>query len=468
MRAKLDPQIALVFSEPTTKITREYYEKYQRISEVLDATPDILAILHEDLKQPLKYASSADKGGRSCRFTTDNVLRILIVMIIESMSLRRVVVLIDDSEFLRRFTRIHDRGMMDFTTLDKLKNSVRPETWKRVNSLLTVYAYETERISGDRLRVDTTAVETNIHHPTDSSLLWDCYRVLARLITQARELDPATVGDRRLQRPRAKKIARDIGRLAGKKKSRERMKPLYAELLRLVGTVLAWAKDVRSSLLKSAAAGKYELIEGLRAEGIAETLAHYIPLAEQVSSQAMRRVLEGEQVPNDEKLFSLFEEHTELLKRGKVPKEIEFGHMIQIQQVREKFITDYQVFPERPNETLLLLPCLEQHKGLFGHYPETLTADKGYYDGARIEALEDKVDNIAIGKKGKRTPEQTEREHSAEFRSAQRFRAGIEGSISFLKRVLGLFRCFNKGWKHFAATVGMTVFTHNLLKLAVP
>ena len=111
---------------------------------------------------------------------------------------------------------------------------------------------------------------------------------------------------------------------------------------------------------------------------------------------------------------------------------------------------------------------MEQHKELFGHYPETLTADKGYYDGAIIEKLGDKVDNIAIAKKGKRTTERVKHEHSEEFRSAQRFRAGIEGSISFLKRVLGLFRCFSKGWEHFVSTVGMTVVTHNLLKLAVP
>ena len=389
-------------------------------------------------------------------------------MIVEAMSLRRVVALIDGSDFLRYFTRIHYQGMMDFTTLDKLKNSIRPKTWKQVNSALTSYACETKQISGDRLRVDTTAVETNIHYPTDSSLLWDCYRTFARLITQARKLDPAAVGDRRLQRARAKKLWRNIGRLSGKKKSRERMKPLYEELLGLVAAVLAWSKDVQSSLLKSVAAGEYELIEGLRAEGIAEELAHYAPLAKQVCAQTRRRVLEGEQVPNEEKIFSIFEEHTELLKRGKVAKPNEFGHMIQIQQVREKFITDYEIFPKRPNETLLLDPCLEQHKELFGHYPRTLTADKGYYDGAIIEELKDKVENIAIGKKGKRTPEQTEHEHSAEFRSAQRFRAGIEGSISFLKRVLGLFRCFNKGWEHFVSTVGMTIVTHNLLKLDVP
>ena len=440
MRCKLDPQTALEFTEATTKTTREYHEKYERISEVLDATPEILTLLHEDLKKPLKYARSTAKSGRSCNFTTDNILRIVLVMTIESMCLRRVVVLIDDSEFLRRFTRINDRGMMSYSALNKLKNSVRPETWEKVNSALATYAYEKERISGDRLRVDTTAVETHVHYPTDSVLLWDCYRVFSRLIVQARELDPAVVGDRRLQRARAKNLSRDIGRLAGKKNSRERMKPLYSELLRLVGVVLAWSKDVQTSLSKNAAVGKYGLMEGASAEGIAAQVAHYTPLAEQVCDQSRRRVLDGEQVPNGEKLFSIFEEHTELLKRGKVAKKIEFGHMIQIQQVREKFITGYDVFAKRPNEVLLLEPCLEQHKELFGQYPNTFTADKGYYDRAKIDALRDKVENIAIAKKGKRTDEETEREHSAEFRSGQRFRAGVEGSISFLKRMLEIGR----------------------------
>ncbi len=110
MRYELDPQTSMGFARPTTKTTREYHEKYERISQVLDATPEILTALHEDLKSPLKYISSADRNGRSCKFTTENVLRILIVMTMEAMSLRRVVVLIDGSDFLRHFTRKEQRA----------------------------------------------------------------------------------------------------------------------------------------------------------------------------------------------------------------------------------------------------------------------------------------------------------------------------------------------------------------------
>jgi IS5 family transposase len=156
-----------------------------------------------------------------------------------------------------------------------------------------------------------------------------------------------------------------------------------------------------------------------------------------------------------------------LLKRGKAGKPIEFGHMIQIQQVPEKFITDYDVFETKPVEHALLKQALQSHRDLFGSYPDRVTADKGYYESMEaITQIEKTIQVVAIGKKGKRTKEETARENDPLFRLAQRFRAGVEGSISFLKRVLGLSRCFNKGWEHFQATVGTTVFVHNLLILA--
>lgn len=145
----------------------------------------------------------------------------------------------------------------------------------------------------------------------------------------------------------------------------------------------------------------------------------------------------------------------------------EFGHMIEIQQVREKFITHYTVFEKQPLEYRLLTPALENHKKLFHAYPQELSADKGYYQHMQaLEELERKVPVVSIGKKGKRTPHETERENHPLFQLAQRFRAGVEGSISFLKRILRLYRCFNKGWEHFGATIGQTIFAHNLLILA--
>ena len=433
-----------------------------------EENPGIIELIHADVKSPLKYAAVKGRDGRQHEFTSDQVLRLLVCQTIEGGSLREIVIRVDDSNFLRRFVRIYNGPMMDFTTLDKLKNSIHPKTWKKVNGLLAKYAVKSDLIHGEKLRLDTTAVEMNIHWPTDSSLLWDSYRVLSRLIEQARELDPGAVGSGRLHPKRAKKVAHKIARQASKKgESAQRLKPLYKALIERVEWILYWAMKVEKDLRKGERDGKYGPLDEAMALALAEELDRYRFLGGMVVEQARRRVLEGQPVPNEAKIFSIFEPHTELLKRGKAGKDIEFGHMIQVAQVREKFITDYEVFRKKPVEYTLLEPVLEEHHQLFGEYPKEVGADKGYYESREgLEKLRQKVELVAIAKKGNRTVEEIERENDPAFRHAQRFRAGVEGTISFLKRVLGLLRCFNKGWEHFVATVGATIFSHNLLILA--
>lgn len=463
MRSKVNPQAELNFHPSNLQITNEYYKKYETVARILDDTPKVLDLIHEDLKQTLESSTSEDASGATFRYTSDNVLRIVICQIIEAHSLRESVIRIDDSHVLRHFVRIFNGPMMDFTTLCRLKNAISPRTWKKVNQVLARYAVRKELIEGDQLRMDTTAVETNIHWPTDSSLLWDTYRVLARLIEQARKIYPNCVPNHRLHSKRAKKLYAKISRKASKKPgSQEAIKPLYERLIEQVTGICQWADDICKKIERCPKQRSTELEWTL-----ADHIHHYCELGFRVIDQAGRRVLDGEQVPNDQKLFSIFEPHTELLKRGKAAKPVEFGHMIQIQQVANKFITDYDVFEKKPNEYELVQPALTRHKQLFGHYPQSLAADKGYYqDMETIEQLGKKIDIVSIAKKGKRTEEEARRESDADFRFAQRFRAGVEGSISYLKRILGLFRCFNKGWDHYVGTVGATIFTHNVLILA--
>tara|TARA_B100001971_G_scaffold209278_1_gene232553 strand:- start:2020 stop:3420 length:1401 start_codon:yes stop_codon:yes gene_type:complete len=464
MRSKINLQSELDFHPSNLHVTNEYYEKYQRVSTILDENPRILNLIHEDLKDELESTATQDAGGGSFKYTSDNVLRIVMCQIIEGRSLRETVIRIDDSHFLRRFVRIYNGPMMDFTMLCRLKNRISPQTWKKINQTLARYALAADLIEGEKLRLDTTAVETNIHWPTDSSLLWDSYRVLARLIEQVRKLDPSLVGNRRLQTRKVKRLYTKISRKASKKPGSEAaIRPLYERLIELVTGICQWADEVCKNLERRCHIRSSADLERL----LADQIAYYRQLGLGVIDQAARRVLDGEQVPNDQKVFSIFEPHTELLKRGKAAKPVEFGHMIQIQQVASKFITDYEVFEKRPIEHELVKDALKRHKALFGDYPESLAADKGYYESMEaIKNLGKEIEVVSIAKKGKRTEEEVMREADPDFRFAQRFRAGIEGSISFLKRVLGLFRCFTKGWEHFASTIGATIFTHNVLVLA--
>jgi IS5 family transposase len=193
-------------------------------------------------------------------------------------------------------------------------------------------------------------------------------------------------------------------------------------------------------------------------------LSHYLPLVEQIIEQSYKRVVQGVSIGNDEKLFSLFEEHTELLKRGKAGKPIEFGHKVLICQTGEKFIHHYKVMPKRIEDKELLEPAIEAHQELFGHYPGLLSTDKGFYESMKqISSLEEKIAVVSIAKKGRRNQEQYERETTEEFIDGQRFRAGSEGSISVLKRAFKLGKCYFKGFKTYAASVGLAVLCHNLV-----
>lgn len=457
MRRVKDGQGTFDFQPAKLKLTCEYQERYRRIDDLLGEVPEILRRVHADLRKALERVNR--ERTRRCQYTSENVLRLAICQIMEAASLREIVVRVDDSNFLRRFCRFGPDKMMGHTLFCSLRNSIRPQTWKVVNKLLSEHALHAGVITGEELRVDTTACETNIHYPTDSSLLWDVYRTIARLIKAARKIDPSLAANRRVHKKKAKRLYTAIHRAVGKNTKAANLKPQYEALLSLVehifqiGTEVSIALNRRKSL-------------GASAVSLAIQLDHYMGLGARVVDQTERRVLRGEKVPNDEKLFSIFEPHTELLKRGKAGKPIEFGHMVLFGQTREKFISDYEVYQKKPTEHAVVGGMLSRHEKLFGARPSVFAADKGFYESPeKLAELEKTIEVVAIGKKGQRTQSEFEREHSIAFKLGHAFRAGIEGSISFLKRCLRLHRCFNKGWPHYAATIGATVFAHNLLIL---
>jgi len=457
MRAKIVAQPELDWNPPTLKITQEYFDKYDRISQLLDENPMILDLVHGDLES---LAEMMEGEGRS-RYASDTVLRLCVCQMIEGLSLRQTTIRVDTCEALRRFIRVDSGSMMDYSTFCRLRNAIAPETWQKINQTLAEYAVAQDAITPQSLRLDTTAVETNIHWPTDSSLLVDVFVAVKHDLDKASKLGVRPLEGRRFHVGAVRKIGLRIIRKGGRKGvAVKELKPLYKRLIRLVEDILSTAGTIAECLQGTADSS------GHRDESLAARLVEFQGLGAQVLSQSRRRVLKGESVPNDEKLFSVFEPHTELIKRGKAGKPIEFGHMIQIQQVKEKFITDYEVYDRKPVEPELLTAALDSHRSLFGVDASCIAADKGYFEQDTLDKLEKRIKMVSIAKKGKRTPEQLKREHDPAFRHAQRFRAGVEGTISYLKRVLGLSRCFTKGWEHFQATVGASIFTHNLLILA--
>jgi len=456
LRKKTLKQEYLDFSgKSNLKVVREYRAKYEAISQILEANPEILDIAHKDFMRALSK-SKYGRGG----YTSEQLLRAIIVMFMEQADYRGTVITVENSEFLRSFIKLGNKEMMDYTFLCKAFTALSEETWKAINEVLNGYAKKKEKITGEKLRLDTTAYEGNIHYPTDSSLLWDSYRTFARLMREASDELKEVGLVHRFHTKKVKKLALYITRNSDKKAKgvQRKLKSTYRKLIDRVNWVVS-VGELAEQLLS--------LRWSIKAKATVAELKRYLPISKKITSQAERRVINGEQVPSAEKVFSLFEDHTELIKRGKAGKPIEFGHKVLLVETGEKFIIHYETMPKQRADKNLIQESLKAHGKVFGCKPAVLAGDKGFYESMeQIKQLSKKADTVSICKKGRRTAEEDERESTEEFKAGQRFRAGIEGTISALKRAYKLGRCLFKGFKNFASSVGCAVFCHNLVILA--
>ena len=291
--------------------------------------------------------------------------------------------------------------------------------------------------TGTRLRVDSSVTESDIHYPTDSSLLNDAARVLSRLVHQAREvLHPQTPADKVWFRDRhrqARRLARQIGQLArkGRKNTEKTSLKLYRQLLQVVAALVAQVAYLQPRLARS---------PSLAALGLQEMLSTYLPLVQRVMAQTEQRVLHGQSVAASDKVVSLFEPHTAIICRGKAkPKDTEFGHKIWYAEVDGGLISEYRILTGNPPDAQQLLPSLKAHRRLFGKAPRELSGDRGIYspDNER-EARAMGVRRVSLPKPGYKSKRRRRRERQPWFRAAQRFRNGIEGRISHLRRARGL------------------------------
>jgi len=431
----------------------QYREEYRRIDEQLQKYPEILEAVHRDLE---KLCTPDPVRNRDPDFTTENLFRAVLVMQIEAVPYREVVVRIAESRTLQNFCRLTKKETINQTLICSAFNAITPETWQTINQFYAIRMLHDEKITIDNIRTDTTVVESNIHYPTDSSLLWDTYRTIDRIWTHAIDLGLSPILPAfRFHPEKIRDLHLDITRFATSKDGRRKqlVKSSYKTLIERTGDALVKAKEIALCLKMS---------NSIIAVGLGVELASYFPAMEKVVDAAGRRYA-GEKVPNEDKVFSIFESHTELIQRGKRDKPIEFGHKIVLSQTVEKFITDYEVFLRSPSDTKLLEPAVERHHELFEKYPSGVAADMGFYPGkdefdGLVDDYDEKVKYFGV-------PGRLRDFGEALMSTFQRWRAGIEGTISCLKRVFRLSRCHFKGFKNFCSGVGSAIFCHNVLTM---
>jgi IS5 family transposase len=368
----------------------------------------------------------------------------------------------------RQFTRVGAQKVPDAKTLGRLALALGPEVIEQIHRRVVGMACEKRIIRGRRLRLDTTVVETDIHYPTDSSLLGDGVRVLTRAMRRIAEI-AGRAGARLRDRTRA--VGYQVRQIARSSRSRvpprgqERLKSSYRKLLyhtaRVLGQARRFAEEVATGRKRA-----HGLLEQIGLEAQRAYLERMIPLVRQVMHQTRERIFKGNtHVPG--KLVSLFEPHTEVIRKGKAAKPTEFGKMVKIQEAEAQIVTHYEVYTERPSDCDLLLPALTVHEGLFRRKPYLVTADAAFFshrneNAARVRG----VKRVAIPNRSpKRSAQRKRLEKKRWFRNAQKWRTGSEGRISLLKRRHGLNRCRYKGLPGIRRWVGLGVIADNLINL---
>jgi IS5 family transposase len=435
--------------EQLNKIVREYRNEYKLIGEILEEQPKILELAHRDLQRLSKATS---RRGRKPTFTSENLFRAILVMQREGLDYREASIRIAESDTLQNFCRLLKKRTIDYTLLNKAFATLQPVTWEKINQLLALNALSEETISIDHVRTDTTVTECNIHWPTDAKLLWDTYRVAAREMSYGRELDPFSC-PWRFHVKKIKKLYLYIVRYS-KSRNKKRLREVRKQMKTLIVRVEEILEKAENFVLRA------ERSTGIKLVGIGAALAEKLSVMRQVAQVARRREFDGEQVPNSDKVFSIFEPHTELIKRGRRGRPVEFGHKVLLTQTKEKFITDYVVLEENCNDSKLLPMVLERHEEMYGSRPESIAADKGFCpDTETYEELEDEIDYLGV-------PRNTNELGDTKMGIWQQWRAGIEGSISCLKRAYRMAVCCFRGFKNFASAIGSAVFCHNLTILA--
>jgi len=412
------------------------------MSAALDANLGVLRRVQTDL---LRVRRADAKLGRE-GMTAEQVVRAALVKQMFGTSYEELSFHLGDSLVLRGFCRLSaSAAPPKRSALQANIAAIRAETWEAMNKTLVLYAREQKVESGGWMRTDTTVVKSNIHHPLDSSLLYDGVRVLTRTLRRAHEKFGTTVCNHRLRAKRRAIAILHVGRMA-------KRVPLYKDLLKITRKTVCAAERAIEQLTRRGAIG------------YVATLSHFVPLVKRVIEQTERRVLNGESVPVSEKLVSLFEPHTDIIVKDR--RDTYYGHKVTLSTGRSGIVLDLVIERGNPADSTLAVRSAERHAALFGEVPERAAFDGGFASKANLEALQAAGTREACFSKPAGVPVDEQTSTPRIRRILKRFRAGIEATISFLKRSFGLSRCTWRGLQRFRAYCWCSTVAHNLLTIA--
>jgi IS5 family transposase len=434
------------------------------IHGILANQGEVVELVRKDLQRGLKNAKAGRNG-----MNPSQVLRSLVLMRVKNWDYRELQERIQDGVSLRFFTGFESAPVPKHDAFNRAFTRLTAGTMRIINESVIGAAVDMGLENGKQLRVDTTVVETNIHYPTDATLLWDAARTIQRLMQKLCNKLPGKRPRIRNRNISARRRMQQLQRMTAQQRSQQQTRK-YRELIQIVDAVIRDGQALVKTARKTLARTNKPLPETTAAgiKQLSNQIEQYCERGSQVVDQTRRRVLQGEQVPSEAKVYSIFEPHTALIKRGKAQKPVEFGRKVFLAESAQGLITDYQVLDGNPGDGVHVPASLDRHRKTFQCVPELYASDRGFFSAENIQVCEQAgVSQICIPHKGGgKSAEQAATERTPNFKRGQRFRAGIEGRISVLFRGRGMKRCLAKGPVRFEVLVGAAVLTNNLLRIA--
>jgi len=419
----------------------EIGRELKAMSGWLDEHPAMLAGVARDLRR-----RGVKETGRQ-GLPAESVLRCALLKQYRQLSYEELAFHLEDSASFRTFARLPLAWTPKKSVLHKTISAITAETWEAINRAVLDSARREKVEGGDVIRLDSTVTDALMHEPSDSSLLWDAVRVMARMLKAAESLAGGAQIAWRDRRRAAKRRAFAIQFTRG----RPRRVQQYRELIKITRAMLVYLDE---------AAARLELAPNPMVEVWRAALAHYRPLIERIITQAERRVLRGEAVPAQEKIVSLFEPHADIIVKG--GRDTQYGHKLNLVTGKSGLVLDLVIETGNPADSERFLPMLERHTAFYGRAPRQAAADGGYASAGNLkEAKTRGVGDMAFHKKAGLRIEDMVKSRWV-YRKLRNFRAGIEAGISCLKRAYGLGRCTWRGLAHFKAYVWSSLVAYNL------
>lgn len=434
-------------------IEHEKAREFDAVAEILSLNPIIYELALKDLTRNVK-----NKGAGANGMTAQQVVHAAIIKKKEDCSYEDLDFHINDSNTYKRFCQIGvaDKGFKK-SALGKNIKALSDESWEAIHRVLIKDADDKGIEKGKKVRIDCTAVLSNIHDPKDSTLLWDCARVLTRILNKGKdEFKDLNI----LFTDHTVRAKRRMLNIMNAKNEEARKEP-YRDLLKVTSKAVSYAQSA-VPLLKKYVSG--DILQDCMARHMAEELEGYIPLALKVINQTERRVINDESVTASEKIFSIFESHTDIIIKDR--RETFYGHKICITGGASNLILDCQILKGNPADSTLVEQMLDRQKEIYGNYPDKVALDGGFASKANLEYAKDKnIKEVCFAKKrGLEVEDMCSSKWV--YDKLRKFRAGIESGISWLKRSFGLDLCTWKSWPSFKSYVWASIVTANLFTMA--